>query len=49
MLNFCDFIQVFVFTTNYHLKAYEYKNSIIFTKENNVLDFLLAFRDNPAL
>ena len=21
MLNFCDFIQVFVFTTNHHLKA----------------------------
>ena len=22
MLNFCDFIQVFVFTTNHHLKFY---------------------------
>ena len=27
MLNFCDFIQVFVFTTNYHLKAIIYSNS----------------------
>ena len=24
MLNFCDFIQVYVFTTNHHLKAYRY-------------------------
>ena len=24
MLNFCDFIQVYVFTTNHHLKIYFY-------------------------
>ena len=29
MLNFCDFIQVFVFTTNHHLK---YRNLISGTK-----------------
>ena len=23
MLNFCDFIQIFVFTTNHHLKSFE--------------------------
>ena len=26
MLNFCDFIQVFVFTTNHHLKLVENVN-----------------------
>ena len=35
MLNFCDFIQVFVFTRNHHLKALkmkitEFSNSVIF-------------------
>ena len=24
MLNFCDFIQVFVFTRNHHLKAFSF-------------------------
>ena len=28
MLNICDFIQVYVFTTNHHLKVPEYKSGI---------------------
>ena len=36
MLNFCDFIQVFVFTTNHHLK--DFANSILF---NSILNFAI--------
>ena len=34
MLNFCDFIQVYVFTTNDHLKGYMTKsNTCLFATE----------------
>ena len=38
MLNFCDFIQVFVFTRNHHLKNYAPMNSLdIYRKNSNSL------------
>ena len=45
MLNFCDFIQVFVFTTNHHLKVHKsydrYKAKLI------LLSILLNFIYSP--
>ena len=35
MLNFCDFIQVFVFTTNHHLKSEFILSTISFTNNMN--------------
>ena len=34
MLNFCDFIQVFVFTTNHHLNPLSYRDSVLSTGTN---------------
>ena len=43
MLNFCDFIQVFVFTRNHYLNCSQLLISIKFlgTKTNEVKDFFL--------
>ena len=35
MLNFCDFIQVYVFTTNHHLKGFNNHISLTEVKKGN--------------
>ena len=45
MLNFSGFIQVFVFTTNHHLKMYRYTANLLpqfSLKEDNFCDILFA-------
>ena len=37
MFNFCDFIQVFVFTTNHHLKYYTEEDKIVITRTGTYL------------
>ena len=49
MLKFCDFIQVYVFTTNHHLKAIEWqkrggKQNIRKGKEKYILPIIKAKR-----
>ena len=47
MLNFCDFIQVYVFTTNHHLNSNVYNLlSVVFVDAvcNNVLFSSLLFK-----
>ena len=49
MLNFCDFIQVFVFTTNHHLKVtvtgrlYKHKTLLGFLIEKKYWDIIRVF------
>ena len=40
MLNFCDFIQIYVLTTNHHIK--ENISSVSILKKNYTLNILLA-------
>ena len=49
MLNFCDFIQVFVFTTNHHLKEIQvHHNFPNFYKGEHFVTFcLLSWRMKP--
>ena len=59
MLNFCDFIQVFVFTRNHHLKQQKVLDSrcigvlprffVVFTKQRDLTDFLLALLGNLTI
>ena len=51
MLNFCDFIQVFVFTRNHHLKAmfypaYNIQNEQVYIGSVIFMLFLYKFRKN---
>ena len=50
MLNFCDFIQVFVFTRNHHLKVNEYSSICSYIYKSRYLcDFLFASLGVTAL
>ena len=42
MLNFCDFIQVYVFITNHHLKRLHYKRTSE-SKVSHLSDFPLQY------
>ena len=46
MLNFCDFIQVYVFSTNHHLKdKYSYMLGVIILLCNNPVTLLIRTPD----
>ena len=47
MLNFCDFIQDYVFTTNHHLKVHVHVFAIL-TKGVNLFDLLHAFLNDKS-
>ena len=42
MLNFYDFIQVFVFTTNHHLKSQAEEESVVKIYETETCDSLIG-------
>ena len=47
MLNFCDFIQVFVFTTNHHLKTPVLKILVLKNPGSSIIDTSNMAHDDP--